>query len=170
MRTYSYMYYKFCFCLFLKWDHIMYIVLQLFWTEQLWYGVCFHVRHESVFFFFFSSYIIVGCTVNYVSIPLLLDIWVVWNVSDLEHRLSSSKDAAFLVGPLGPGCFLTLIAWGQEVVSPSLPPLAHPPTIFHEKPSFEHYVSFCDSLPFLVTHCFTPHHSPSFLQVQDFSF
>lgn len=102
------------------------------------------------FFFFFSSYIIVGCTVNYVIIPLPLDIWVVWNVSDLGHRPSSSKDAAFLVGPLGAGCFLTLIAWGQEVVSPSLPPLAHPPTTLHEKPSFEHYVSFCDSLPFLV--------------------
>lgn len=71
----------------------MYIVLQLFGPEQLWCGFCFHVRHESVFFFFFSSYIIVGCTVNYVIIPLPFDIWVVWNVSDLGHRPTSSKDA-----------------------------------------------------------------------------
>lgn len=152
--------------LFLKWDHIMYIVLQLFWTVQLWYVFSFHVRHESLS----NSYIIVGCTVIYVIIPLLLDIWVVWNVSDREHRPSSSEAAAFLVGPLGLGCFLTLIPWDQEV---GVPFTATPSPSCHHRPwknpawnimsaSTTHFPSWW------VTYCCTPRLSPSVLQ--DFSF
>lgn len=68
---------------------------------------------------------------HHLIITLLLDVWVVWNVSNLEHRSSPSEDAASLPAPSGPGCLLTSWrgAWGWG--SPSLPPPGHPPAILH---------------------------------------
>lgn len=71
-----------CFYLYLKWACAVY-VLQLLKTNSCGMVFLSMLDMKVCLFLFFNSYIIVGCTIIYLIVPLLLDIWVIWNMNKL---------------------------------------------------------------------------------------
>lgn len=112
---------------------------------------------------FSDSYIIVGCTIIYLIVPLSLDTWVMWNMDDLEHRSNASEDTASLVA-VSAAVFshhphTTGPAGGRGLLIVSSRPFSHHPPWKHPPLTI---LSGYTTLPLLVTHSL-PHCPPSTL-------